>query len=41
MTVHTESIEDPLEILRVSHEVERAQVALLAARRRRTATRLR
>ena len=33
VTVHTESIEEPLEIMRVSHEVERDQVALLAARR--------
>jgi isobutyryl-CoA mutase large subunit len=33
VTVHTDSIEEPLEIMRVSHEVERDQVALLAARR--------
>ncbi|WP_329253021.1 methylmalonyl-CoA mutase family protein [Actinoallomurus sp. NBC_01490] len=30
---HTQSIEEPLEILRVSHEVEREQNRLLAARR--------
>jgi methylmalonyl-CoA mutase N-terminal domain/subunit len=33
VNVHTQSIEEPLEILRISHEVERAQVAELAARR--------
>jgi len=33
VNVHTESIESPLEILRVSHEVERDQVAALAVRR--------
>ena len=31
VNVHLESIETPLEIMRVSHEVERDQVALLAA----------
>jgi methylmalonyl-CoA mutase N-terminal domain/subunit len=30
---HTETVEKPVEILRVSHEVERAQVAALAGRR--------
>ncbi len=33
VNVHLESIETPLEILRVSHEVERDQVALLQQRR--------
>ncbi len=33
VTVHTESIEAPLDILRISHEVESAQVALLRGRR--------
>lgn len=33
VNVHTDAIETPLEILRVSHEVERAQVAALAERR--------
>lgn len=33
VNVHTDAIETPLEILRVSHEVEREQVAQLAARR--------
>ena len=33
VNVHTGSIEEPLEILRVSHEVEREQVATLAERR--------
>jgi methylmalonyl-CoA mutase N-terminal domain/subunit len=33
VNVHTGAIETPLEILRVSHEVERAQVAALADRR--------
>jgi methylmalonyl-CoA mutase N-terminal domain/subunit len=33
VTVHTQTIEEPLEILRVSHEVERDQVELLARRR--------
>ncbi len=33
VTVHTETIEAPLEILRVSHEVERAQVDLLGGRK--------
>jgi len=33
VNVHTEAIETPLEILRISHEVERAQVAALADRR--------
>jgi methylmalonyl-CoA mutase N-terminal domain/subunit len=33
VNVHTDAIETPLEILRVSHEVERAQVAQLAQRR--------
>jgi len=33
VTVHTQTIEAPLDILRVSHEVERDQVAVLAARR--------
>ncbi|MDQ1305984.1 MAG: isobutyryl-CoA mutase large subunit [Actinomycetota bacterium] len=33
VTVNTDTIEAPLEILRVSHEVERAQVAALATRR--------
>jgi methylmalonyl-CoA mutase N-terminal domain/subunit len=34
VTVHTATIETPLDILRVSHEVEEAQVAALAERRR-------
>jgi methylmalonyl-CoA mutase, N-terminal domain len=33
VNVHTDAIESPLEILRVSHEVERDQVAALAQRR--------
>jgi methylmalonyl-CoA mutase N-terminal domain/subunit len=33
VNVHTDAIETPMEILRVSHEVERAQVAALADRR--------
>ena len=33
VTVHTESIEAPLDIMRISHEVETAQVALLRDRR--------
>ncbi len=33
VNVHTQSIEEPLEILRISHEVERDQVAELAGRR--------
>jgi methylmalonyl-CoA mutase N-terminal domain/subunit len=33
VNVHTDAIETPLEILRISHEVERAQVAALAERR--------
>lgn len=33
VTIHDDAIESPLEILRISHEVERAQVAELAARR--------
>ena len=33
VNVHTDAIETPLEILRVSHEVERDQVAQLAERR--------
>jgi methylmalonyl-CoA mutase, N-terminal domain len=33
VNVHTDAIETPLEILRVSHEIERAQVAQLARRR--------
>jgi methylmalonyl-CoA mutase, N-terminal domain len=33
VNVHTDAIETPLEILRVSHEVERTQVEQLAARR--------
>jgi methylmalonyl-CoA mutase N-terminal domain/subunit len=33
VTVHTQAIDEPLDILRVSHEVERAQVELLRARR--------
>ena len=33
VTVHTETIEEPLEILRISHEVEKAQVAALGQRR--------
>ena len=33
VNVHLDTIEEPLEILRVSHEVERAQVAELARRR--------
>ncbi len=33
VNVNTDTIEEPLEILRVSHEVERAQVAELAQRR--------
>jgi methylmalonyl-CoA mutase N-terminal domain/subunit len=33
VTVHTETIEEPLEILRISHEVEKAQVAALNERR--------
>jgi methylmalonyl-CoA mutase, N-terminal domain len=33
VNVNTDAIETPLEILRVSHEVERAQVEQLAARR--------
>ena len=35
VTVHTETIEAPLEILRVSHEVEHEQVRLLTDRRAR------
>jgi methylmalonyl-CoA mutase N-terminal domain/subunit len=31
--VHTKTVEEPLEILRVSHEVEREQKRVLAARR--------
>jgi methylmalonyl-CoA mutase N-terminal domain/subunit len=33
VNVHTDSTEEPLEILRISHEVEREQVATLARRR--------
>ncbi|HEX6888584.1 MAG TPA: methylmalonyl-CoA mutase family protein [Candidatus Nanopelagicales bacterium] len=33
VNVHTDAIETPLDILRISHEVERAQVATLAERR--------
>ena len=33
VNVHTDAIEEPLEILRISHEVEQAQVAALADRR--------
>lgn len=33
VTVHTQAIDEPLEILRISHEVERAQNATLAQRR--------
>ncbi len=33
VTVHTATIEEPLEILRISHEVEKAQVAALGQRR--------
>ncbi len=33
VNVHLDTIEEPLEILRVSHEVERGQVAALAVRR--------
>ena len=33
VNVNTDAIETPLEILRVSHQVEQAQVAALAARR--------
>jgi methylmalonyl-CoA mutase N-terminal domain/subunit len=33
VNVHTSSVEDPLEILRVSHEVEREQKRVLAARK--------
>jgi methylmalonyl-CoA mutase N-terminal domain/subunit len=33
VNVHTGTVEEPLEILRVSHEVERVQVATLADRR--------
>jgi methylmalonyl-CoA mutase N-terminal domain/subunit len=33
VNVHTDAIETPLEILRVSHEVERDQVAVLSQRR--------
>ena len=33
VNVHTQTIEEPLEILRISHEVERDQVAELAGRR--------
>jgi methylmalonyl-CoA mutase N-terminal domain/subunit len=33
VNVHTESVEEPLEILRISHEVERVQRELLARRR--------
>ena len=33
VTVHTDTIEAPLEILRISHEVERDQVALLGQRK--------
>ncbi len=33
VNVHTDAIETPLEILRVSHEVEQVQVAQLAERR--------
>ncbi len=33
INAHTDAIETPLEILRISHEVERAQVAALAERR--------
>ncbi len=35
VNVHTDTIETPLDILRISHEVERAQVASLAERRAR------
>ena len=34
VTVHTDATDEPLEILRISHEVERAQNETLAARRR-------
>ena len=33
VNAHLDTIEEPLEILRVSHEVERAQVAALGERR--------
>jgi len=33
VTIHTDSLDEPLEIMRVSHEVERAQNAALAQRR--------
>ncbi len=33
VTIHTDALDDPLEIMRVSHEVETAQNAALAARR--------
>ncbi len=33
VNVHTDSIDSPLEVLRISHEVERDQVAALSARR--------
>ena len=33
MNCHTDTVESPVEILRVSHEVERAQVRELARRR--------
>ncbi|ACU70199.1 methylmalonyl-CoA mutase, large subunit [Catenulispora acidiphila DSM 44928] len=33
VNVHTDSIEEPLEILRISHEVEREQVRVLGARK--------
>ncbi len=33
VTIHTETIESPLEMLRISHEIEKAQVAQLSARR--------
>lgn len=33
VTIHTDSLDEPLEIMRVSHEVERAQVEALAQRR--------
>ena len=35
VNVHTDTVAEPLEILRISPEVERAQVALLAGRRAR------
>ncbi len=33
VTIHTDAADDPLEIMRISHEVERAQNATLAGRR--------